>query len=185
MRRNENHVMLCYHVMSARVVYGLATWPYPKSEICRYVFHPHAFRSSLARTWCCFPQCWVVTWKRGAQVSVYMGSWVSPSDVCCFACSSMYNKPKEVSPVPLKKADKSNHCTRVFRLLGKQPTTDKKSWYNGIMARRCFAQCWVVTWNMVPKCLCTWVVGVTNEVLCFCLLQHKAKGNFTAFSSIH
>ena len=35
-----NHVMLCYHIMSARVVYGLATWPYPKSEICRYVFTP-------------------------------------------------------------------------------------------------------------------------------------------------
>ena len=35
-----NHLMLCYHVMSARVVYGLATWPYPKSEICRHVFTP-------------------------------------------------------------------------------------------------------------------------------------------------
>ena len=35
-----NHVMLCYHVMSARVVYGLAAWPYPKSEICSYVFTP-------------------------------------------------------------------------------------------------------------------------------------------------
>ena len=29
-----NHVMFCYHVMS------IATWPYPKSEICRYVFTP-------------------------------------------------------------------------------------------------------------------------------------------------
>ena len=107
-----NHVMLCYHVMSARVVYGLATWPYPKSEICRYVFTPMlsglrwpghgpvSFSAGLWRgTWC-------------SSVCVH-GSWVSPSDVCCFACSNMYNKPKEVSPVPLKKADKSNHCTRV------------------------------------------------------------------------
>ena len=30
--------MLCSYVMLARVVYGLATWPYPKSDICRYVF---------------------------------------------------------------------------------------------------------------------------------------------------
>ena len=45
MRWNEimSCCVLCYHVMSARVVYGLATWPYPKSEICRYVFTPMLF----------------------------------------------------------------------------------------------------------------------------------------------
>ena len=36
-----NHVMLCYHVMSARVVYGLATWPCPKLEIRRCVYSSH------------------------------------------------------------------------------------------------------------------------------------------------
>ena len=36
-----NHVMLCYHVMSAWVVYGLATWPCPKVEGCRYVYSSH------------------------------------------------------------------------------------------------------------------------------------------------
>ena len=35
------YVMLCYHVMSAWVVYGLATWPCPKLEICRYVYSSH------------------------------------------------------------------------------------------------------------------------------------------------
>ena len=35
------YVMLCYHVMSAWVVYGLATWPCPKLEIRRYVYSSH------------------------------------------------------------------------------------------------------------------------------------------------
>ena len=45
MRWNEImlcHVMLsCYHVMSAWVVYGLATWPCPKLEVRRYVCSSH------------------------------------------------------------------------------------------------------------------------------------------------
>ena len=44
MRWNEImscYVMLCYHVMSAWVVYGLATWPCPKLEIRRYVYSSH------------------------------------------------------------------------------------------------------------------------------------------------
>ena len=36
-----NHVMLCYHVMSAWVVYGLATWPCLKLEIRKYVYSSH------------------------------------------------------------------------------------------------------------------------------------------------
>ena len=37
------HVIMlsCYHVMSAWVVYGLATWPCPKVEVRRYVCSSH------------------------------------------------------------------------------------------------------------------------------------------------
>ena len=45
-----NHVMLCYHVMSAWVVYGLATWPCLKLEIRRYVYSSHHW-----------PLCWPST----------------------------------------------------------------------------------------------------------------------------
>ena len=43
----------------------------------------------------------------------------------------------------------------------------------------CFPQCWVVTWNVVLKSLCTWAMG------CGVLLAPtKTKGSFTAFSAI-
>ena len=42
--------MLCYHVMSAWVVYGLATWPCLKLEIRRYVYSSHHW-----------PLCWPST----------------------------------------------------------------------------------------------------------------------------
>ena len=80
----------------------------------------------------------------------------------------LQQKPKEVSrrsvQFPQKKADKSKSLHPNFRLFSKQPTTDKKRL---VTAWCCFPRCWVVTWNMVLKSLCTWVMGVTNEVWCF------------------
>ena len=137
-------------------------------------FHPHAFRSSLARTWCCFPQCWVVTWN---VVLKCLCTWVVGVTqwrvLFCLLQHVQQTKGSFASSTEEGRQKQPLHQS--FRLLGKQPTTDKKSWYNGITARRCFAQCWVVTWNMVPKCLCTWVVGVTNEVLCFACSNIKRK----------
>ena len=46
-----------------------------------------------------------------------------------------------------------------------QATNDRQK--RLVTAWCCFPQCWVVTWNVVPKSLCTWVVDVTNEVWCF------------------
>ena len=100
MRWNEImswYVMFCYHVMSARVVYGLATWPYSK-------------------------------------------------------CASS-----------TEKADNSKPLHQSFRLFRSNQRPANKAG-NGMC---CFSQCLVVTWNVVLKCLCTWAVGVTNEVWCF------------------
>ena len=73
---------------------------------------------------------------------------MSPSDVCRFACPN--SKIEEVSrcssQVPLKKADKSNRCTRVSGCsVSNQRPTEKA----GITARCYFAQCCLVTWNLI------------------------------------
>ena len=43
-----------------------------------------------------------------------------------------------------------------------QATNDRQK--RLVTAWCCFSQCWVVTWNVVLKSLCTWAVGVMNEV---------------------
>ena len=147
--------MLCDHVMSAWVVYGLATWPYSTFENRRYVFSPHH---------------WPLHWpsnddERDGPLLVPFGSgffchthskplghdftnkknWppccvLFPMVLCCdmergaqmsvMLCCFLQHKTKEVSrrsaQVPLKKADKSKPLHQSFRLFGKQPTTDKK-----------------------------------------------------------
>ena len=54
-----------------------------------------------------------------------------------------------------------------------QATNDRQT--RLVTARCCFAQCWVATWNVVLKCLCTWAVSVTNEVWCFACSNIKPK----------
>ena len=49
----------------------------------------------------------------------------------------------------------------VFRAV-QQATNDRQK--RLVTAWCCFSQCWVVTWNVVLKSLCTWAVGVMNEV---------------------
>ena len=162
--------MLCDHVMSAWVVYGLATWPYSTFENRRYVFSPHhwplhwpsndderdgpllvPFGSgffSHTHT-CCFPWCCVVTWNVVLK--------------CLWCCVAFFNiKTKEVSrrsaQVPLKKADKSKPLHQSFRLFGKQPTTDKKV-DNGKVLLCLSTGLWHGTWC---SNLSWWVVDVTQ-----------------------
>ena len=63
--------------MSARVVYGLATWPYPKSGICMYVFTP-MLSVFVGQDMVLFPSVLGCDVERGAQVSVYMGRGCHP-----------------------------------------------------------------------------------------------------------
>ena len=101
----------CYvmcHVMSARVVYGLATWPPFDSGLSTHtkpLGHDFANQKHGPQCVCCFPRCCVVTWNM-----VLKCLWR------CVACSNI--KPKEVScrsvQFPVKKADKSKWHVEIW-----------------------------------------------------------------------
>ena len=185
--------------MFAWVVYGLATWPCPKVEGRRYVCSSHhwplrwpstnderdgplliPFDSGLSthskplghhfsnqkmvlNLVCCFPQCCVVTWNMVLK--------------CLWHCAACPNiKPREVSRrsarVPRKRPITANHCITISGCsASNQRPTEKAG--NGMVLFPSLLGC---NMNMALKSLCTWVVGVTQWGVVFCLLQHKTKG---------
>ena len=92
----------------------------------------------------------------------------------------LQQKPTEVSrrsvQFPLKKADKSKPLHPNFGCSASNQRPTKRL----VTAWCCFSQCWVVTWNVVLISLCTWAVGVMNEVWHFS--SSNKKTSFTAFN---
>ena len=86
-----NHVMFCYHVMS------IATWPYPKSEICRYVFTP------------------MLSGLRWPGQTV-MGSWL-PADTLWFKAfhTHLYTHSFKSADAPDRRAERAVRCFRALQ----------------------------------------------------------------------
>ena len=109
-----------------------------------------------------FPTVLCCDMEHGAQMSVTL---------CCLLQHKTKGSFTAFSASFTEKADNSKPLHQNFRLFrSNQRPTNKL-----VTAWCCFPRCWVVTWHMVLKSLCTWVVGVTNEVWCFACSNIKRK----------
>ena len=102
--------------------------------------------------------------ERGAQISVYMGhgSMGVMNEVWHFSSSNKNQGSfTAFSSISTEEGWQKQTTASEFPAV-QQATNDRQE--RLATAWCCFSQCWVVTWNVVLKSLCTWAVGVMNEV---------------------
>ena len=161
MRWNEmkwNHVMFCYHVMSARVVYGLATWPYPKcasstekadnSKPLHQSFR--LFRSNqrpankAGNGMVLFLSVLGCDMERGAQMSVYMGRGCHQWGVVfCLLQLKTKGSFTAFSAICIEEGWQKQTTALEFPAV-QQATSDRQK--RMVTAWCCFSECLVVTW---------------------------------------
>ena len=106
-------------------------------------------------------------------VVLWHGTWCSNvRDVALLAPTETQRSFTAFSSISIEEGRQKQTTASDFPAV-QQTTNDRQK--RLVTARRCFSQCWVVTWNVVLISLCTWAVGVMNEVWHFSSSNKKNK----------
>ena len=190
---------MSWHGMSAWVVFGLSTLPFLTMRVLQVRFHDDIDGSSLARAiYICvhgppaFTLWFRVSHTQQAARARFPNQKMVRNQVCCFHGVVLWHGTwcSNVRDVALLAPTETHRSFTAFSSISTEEGRQKQTTASDfpavqkttndrqkrlVTARRCFSQCWVVTWNVVLISLCTWAVGVMNEVWHFSSSNKKTR----------